>query len=52
VLRQATLHNLIPMSYDISSWESFVLLISADLECPSADTAKKYDNTINNNQKQ
>ena len=34
VLTQATLHNLIPVSYDISSWECFVLLISADLECP------------------
>jgi hypothetical protein len=41
VLRRATLHHLIPMSYDISSWESFVLLIAADLGCPSADTAQE-----------
>jgi hypothetical protein len=38
---QATLHHLIPMYYDISSWGSFVLLISDDMGCPSADTAQE-----------
>ena len=53
VLRQATLHHLIVMSYDISSWESFVIsLLQLIWDARQQTLHKKRNNTINNNQRE
>jgi hypothetical protein len=53
VLRWATLHHLIAMSYDISSWESFIISLYQLIWNACQQTLhKKRNNTINNNQRQ
>jgi hypothetical protein len=52
-LRWAALHPLIPMSYGISSWESFVIsLFQLIWDARQQTLHKKYNSTINNNQRQ